>query len=70
MQEPTATEKARKKIEAVEALIAWKAKKGLSVEEIAKRLGVVDATVYNWLNGDSLPTGKPLAALLSLVKSK
>lgn len=70
MNEPTAAEKAQKKIAAVEALLAWKAKRNLSVEDIARRLDVSNSTLYNWLNGDALPTGEPLAKLQALVKSK
>ena len=64
-----ATTKAQEKIDAIEALIAWRAKSGLSVEEVARRLGVVDTTVYNWINRYSLPTGKGLKALKRLVRS-
>ena len=64
-----ATQRAQEKIEAVSALLRWMAKSGTSAEVVAKRLGVTDSTIYNWLNGDTLPTGKGLESLKRLVRS-
>lgn len=63
----SATERAQEKIEAVVALKAWLDRTEASVEMTAKRLQVTEQTVYNWINGERLPTGRRVTRILTLV---
>ena len=36
---------------------------GLSVRELAKKIGVVNQSIYNWENGDRIPSAEKLLAV-------
>ncbi len=50
----------------VRSLKAQRRKSGLSQADYASLVGVSRATIYNWESGSTKPSGKHLAALVSL----
>jgi DNA-binding transcriptional regulator YiaG len=50
----------------VRSLKAQRAKSGLSQSDYAKLVGVSPSTIYNWESGATKPSGKQLAALVSI----
>ena len=50
----------------VRSLKAQRRKSGLSQEDYASLVGVSNSTIYNWESGNTKPSGKHLATLVSL----
>ena len=50
----------------VRSLQAQRRRSGLSQEDYASLVGVSSSTIYNWESGSTKPSGKHLAALVSL----
>ena len=50
------------------ALKKMRLKRGLSQEDIAKKMGVTPATVCRWENGEFLPRADKLIALAKVLK--
>lgn len=52
-----------------EEIKEWRKANGLSVSELAKRVGVKEGAVYAWESNRSVPAGSSLKALQNLMKS-
>lgn len=44
----------------------WRVRKGLTQEQLAKKMGVSTPTIHYWENGTTIPSGKNLQMLASV----
>ena len=44
----------------------WRVRKGLTQEQLAKKMGVSAPTIHYWENGTTMPSGKNLQMLASV----